>query len=164
MDLCNLSRRFRPRGFAASVRGKTTRNIWTLFHPMPGSKSRSAMHARMRRHKTKRKMQERRNARSVLQERRGGKRDVGITHVDILSRVTSLGCRKRGCNSLILRLSAFVCICAHLRAFTCVLGPFSESIRLRLQHPLLLHPFCGTLRSREERRKIDGFPQRLRNP
>ena len=35
------------------------------------------------------------------------------------------GCRRRGCNSLILRLFAFVCVCSRLRAFTCVFGPFS---------------------------------------
>ena len=39
--------------------------------------------------------------------------------------------RKRGCNSLILRLFAFVCICSQLCAFTCVFGPFSQSLKNR---------------------------------
>ena len=42
---------------------------------------------------------------------------------------------KRGCNSLILRLFAFVCVCARLFAFVCaficVLGPFSETESLK---------------------------------
>ena len=64
------------------------------------------------------------------------------------------GVRKRRCNSLILRLFAFVCVCSRLRAFICILGPLSESlkfafvcvcVRLRAfvrvcKHPLLLHP------------------------
>ena len=55
-----------------------------------------------------------------------------------------------GCNSMILRLFAFVCVCSRLRAFICVLGPFFREpencvcLRLRafvcVQHPLLLHP------------------------
>ena len=62
-----------------------------------------------------------------------------------------LGCRIRGCNSLILRLFAFVCVCSRFRACTCVFGPFSEPeicvcLCLRAlvcirKHPLLLHPF-----------------------
>ena len=40
--------------------------------------------------------------------------------------------RKTGCNSLILRLFAFVCVCSCLRAFICVLGPFSEGLKICL--------------------------------
>ena len=64
------------------------------------------------------------------------------------------GVCKRGCNSLILRLFAFVCVCLRLRTFICVLSPFSEGLKsafvcvcARLfafvcvcKHPLLLHP------------------------
>ena len=64
------------------------------------------------------------------------------------------GVHKRGCSSLILRLFAFVCVRLRLRAFTCVLGPFSERLKSALvcvcgrlrafvcacKHPLLLHP------------------------
>ena len=37
--------------------------------------------------------------------------------------------RKRGCIFLMLHLFAFVCACWRLHAFTCVLGPFSESLK-----------------------------------
>ena len=39
------------------------------------------------------------------------------------------GVRERGCNYLILWLSAFVCICSRLHAFHCVLGPISVSLK-----------------------------------
>ena len=46
--------------------------------------------------------------------------------------VPSLGCRKtgvrKGCNSLILRLFAFVCVCLRFHELIRVLGPFSESL------------------------------------
>ena len=35
----------------------------------------------------------------------------------------------RPSNSLILHLFAFVCVCSRLRAFACVFGPFSESLK-----------------------------------
>ena len=54
-------------------------------------------------------------------------------------------------NSLILRLFAFVCVCSRLRAFTCVFGPFSESLKSAFgarsfafsNTPLWLHPLVN---------------------
>ena len=37
--------------------------------------------------------------------------------------------RTRGCDSLILRLFAFVFVCSRWRTFTCVFGPFSQSLK-----------------------------------
>ena len=39
------------------------------------------------------------------------------------------GVRKRGCNSQILRLFAFACVCSRLCTFICALGPFSGGLK-----------------------------------
>ena len=67
------------------------------------------------------------------------------------------GVRKRKCNSLIC--ISLVCVCSRLRTFTCVLGPRTLCVRLRLQTPPSITPPFAALQTRVSK-SIFGNPSK----